>query len=111
MQSSEPTMELLNISKDFAAVQARQHVDLRLYPGEVHALVGENGAGKSTLVKILAGVHRHDSGSLKIAGNEIELRGPAQAQQQGIAVIHQEPTLFPDLNVAENIYMGRQPRD
>ncbi len=111
MQPSEPTVELLDISKGFGAVQALQNVDLRLYPGEVHALVGENGAGKSTLVKILAGVHRPDSGSLKIAGTEVELRGPAQAQNQGIAVIHQEPTLFPDLNVAENVYMGRQPRD
>jgi rhamnose transport system ATP-binding protein len=111
MQTSEPTVELRGISKGFGAVQALQNVDLSLYPGEVHALVGENGAGKSTLVKILAGVHRPDKGSLKIAGTEVELRGPAQSQSQGIAVIHQEPTLFPDLNVAENIYMGRQPRD
>jgi rhamnose transport system ATP-binding protein len=111
MQPSKPTVELLGISKGFGAVQALQNVDLSLYPGEVHALVGENGAGKSTLVKILAGVHRPDTGSLKIDGHEVELRGPAQAQSQGIAVIHQEPTLFPDLDVAENVYMGRQPRD
>jgi rhamnose transport system ATP-binding protein len=111
MQPSKPTVELLDISKGFGAVQALQNVDLSLYPGEVHALVGENGAGKSTLVKILAGVHRPDTGSLRIDGNEVELRGPAQAQSQGIAVIHQEPTLFPDLDVAENVYMSRQPRD
>src|SRR4030088_397501 len=105
MTESTPILELVGVSKRFGAVEALKNVSLALSAGEVHALVGENGAGKSTLVKILAGVHRPDTGSLKIDGNEVELRGPAQAQSQGIAVIHQEPTLFPDLDVAENVYM------
>ena len=107
----EPTIELVGIAKQFGAVQALRGVDLNLYPGEVHALVGENGAGKSTLVKILAGIYRPDAGGIKIDGQVVELHNPAQARNAGIAVIHQEPTLFPDLNVAENVYMGRHPRD
>ncbi len=109
--SPEPIIELVGIAKQFGAVQALRGVDLNLYPGEVHALVGENGAGKSTLVKILAGIHRADVGVIKIDGQAVELHNPAQARNAGIAVIHQEPTLFPDLNVAENVYMGRHPRD
>ena len=80
-----------------------------LYAGEAHALVGENGAGKSTLVKMLAGVHRPDTGTLAVDGDDVDFAGPADAQAAGIAVIYQEPTLFPDLSVAENIFMGRQP--
>jgi rhamnose transport system ATP-binding protein len=107
----EPYVELVNITKQFGAVQVLQNVDLNLYPGEVHALVGENGAGKSTLVKILGGIHRPDTGIIRIGGKEVELHSSAQSRNAGIAVIHQEPTLFPDLNVAENVYMGRHPRD
>jgi rhamnose transport system ATP-binding protein len=77
--------------------------------GEVHALLGENGAGKSTLVKVLAGVYQPDSGTLTVAGREVALHGPAAARAAGIAVIYQEPTLFPDLTVAENMFIGRQP--
>ncbi|HEY3882339.1 MAG TPA: sugar ABC transporter ATP-binding protein [Trebonia sp.] len=82
---------------------------VELRPGEVHALLGENGAGKSTLVKILAGVHQPDSGTLSVGGREVTLHGPAAAREAGIAVIYQEPTLFPDLTVAENMFIGRQP--
>src|SRR5690349_10805676 len=110
-QPSEPIVELIGISKRFGAVQALRDAQLVLYPGEVHALLGENGAGKSTLVKILGGVHQPDTGEVKIAGKAVELHSPAQSQHLGIAVIHQEPTLFPDLNVAENVFMGRHPRD
>ncbi len=110
-QPLEPIVELSGITKQFGAVQALRGVDLSLYAGEIHALVGENGAGKSTLVKILAGIHRPDTGAIKIDGKEIELHNPMQARNAGIAVIHQEPTLFPDLNVAENVFMGRHPRD
>ncbi len=110
-QPSEPVVELTDISKQFGAVQALRNASLALYPGEVHALLGENGAGKSTLVKILGGIHRPDTGTLSLRSEIIELHSPAQAQQSGIAVIHQEPTLFPDLNVAENVFMGRHPRD
>ncbi len=108
---SQPIVELIDISKQFGAVHALSHAQLELYPGEVHALLGENGAGKSTLVKILGGIHRPDTGEVKIGGAPVDLHNPAQSQHLGIAVIHQEPTLFPDLNVAENIYMGRHPRD
>ena len=106
---SDPLVELVGVTKHFGGVQALRGVDLALFPGEVHALVGENGAGKSTLVKMLAGVHTPDTGVLKFEGEEITLRSPAQAQHLGIAVIHQHPTLFPDLDVAENIFMGRHP--
>ena len=110
-QPSEPIVELVDISKRFGNVQALRDANLALFPGEVHALLGENGAGKSTLVKILGGIHRPDTGVIKIGGEAVELYSPAQAQHLGIAVIHQEPTLFPDLDVAENVFMGRQPRD
>ena len=83
------------------------HLDL--YAGEAHALVGENGAGKSTLVKLLAGVHAPDAGTLALDGVPVQFAGPADARAAGIAVIYQEPTLFPDLSVAENIFVGRQP--
>ncbi|MGI8748438.1 MAG: sugar ABC transporter ATP-binding protein, partial [Deinococcus sp.] len=91
-------------------VQALRGVSLDLYPGEAHALLGENGAGKSTLVKILAGVHSPDSGELSIGGQPQRFRGPGEAREAGVAIIYQEPTLFPDLSVAENVLMGRQPR-
>lgn len=108
---SKLIVELIGISKQFGGVHALKGVDLALFSGEVHALVGENGAGKSTLVKMLAGVHTPDDGTIKFAGEQIELRSPAQAQHLGIAVIQQHPTLFPDLDVAENIFMGRHPLD
>jgi rhamnose transport system ATP-binding protein len=110
MPDASPIVELLKISKSFGSTPVLNQVDLSLYPGEVHALLGENGAGKSTLVKILSGVHLPDSGNIHINGEAVEFRGPAQARHTGIAVIYQEPTLFPDLSIAENIYMGRQPR-
>jgi rhamnose transport system ATP-binding protein len=98
------------VTKSFGAVAAVRDVSFELFPGEVHALVGENGAGKSTVVKMLAGVHRPDTGSIELDGVALELAGPAAALVAGIAVIYQEPTLFPDLSVAENVVMGRQPR-
>ncbi len=110
-EQGRPVVELVGVAKRFAAVQALRGVDLALFPGEVHALVGENGAGKSTLVKILAGVHRPDEGDLLVNGEPVVFHGPADARARGIAVIHQHPTLFPDLDVAENVFMGRQPRD
>jgi rhamnose transport system ATP-binding protein len=105
-----PLLALEGVSKSFGAVAALQDVSLELFGGEAHALVGENGAGKSTLVKILAGVHTPDAGTVTLDGQPLELSGPADARTEGIAVIYQEPTLFPDLTVAENIFMGRQPR-
>jgi rhamnose transport system ATP-binding protein len=104
-----PALVLDHATKSFGAVRALEDGSIELYAGEVHALVGENGAGKSTLVKILAGVHQPDSGTLRVGGDEMTLSGPAAARDAGIAVIYQEPTLFPDLTVAENVFMGRQP--
>jgi rhamnose transport system ATP-binding protein len=102
-------LELRHAAKSFGPVKALLDGSVELRAGEVHALLGENGAGKSTLVKILAGVHQPDSGQLLVNGEEITLHGPSAARAAGIAVIYQEPMLFPDLSVAENIYMGRQP--
>jgi len=101
--------ELRGISKRFGATQALDDVSLTLLPGEIHALVGENGAGKSTLVKILAGIHQPDSGTIVLDGEPIQIAGPAQARSFGIAVVHQEPRLFPDLTVAENVFLGHAP--
>lgn len=106
---AQPFVELRNITKRFGDVEVLHHVSFPLYAGEVHALVGENGAGKSTLVKILAGVYAPDGGAIVLAGEPVTLHHPLQAQRLGISVIHQQPSLFPDLDVAENIYMGRQP--
>ena len=104
-----PVLSLRNAAKAFAGVHALEGVSLDLYAGEAHALVGENGAGKSTLVKILGGVHQPDAGALAMGGREIIMGGTADARDAGIAVIYQEPTLFPDLSVAENVFIGRQP--
>ena len=101
----QPVLALRHAAKSFGAVQALIDGSVELRAGEAHALVGENGAGKSTLVKMLAGVHRPDGGTLVwTAGGP--LHGPAAASAAGIAVIYQEPTLFPDLTVAENIFMA-----
>jgi len=104
-----PVLVLDHVSKSFGAVRALVDASLELYPGETHGLVGENGAGKSTLVKVLAGAHRPDVGNVRLAGREVHLSNPAAARDAGIAVIYQEPTLFPDLTVAENVFMSRQP--
>jgi len=104
-----PVLALEHVAKTFGGVPAISDASIELYGGEVHALVGENGAGKSTLVKMIAGVHQPDSGRLLLAGEPAALPNPAAARDAGIAVIYQEPTLFPDLSVAENIFMGRQP--
>jgi rhamnose transport system ATP-binding protein len=104
-----PRLTLDQAVKAFGAVQALADGSIALFGGEAHALVGENGAGKSTLVKILAGVYQPDSGTLAIDGQPVILNGPNAAREAGISIIYQEPTLFPDLTVAENIFMGRQP--
>ena len=111
MQTSAPVLELRHIRKAFSGVVALQDATLALEAGTVHALVGENGAGKSTLIKVLAGVHEPDAGQILVDGVLVHFGNPAQARDAGVAVIYQEPTLFPDLSVAENIYMGRHPVD
>jgi rhamnose transport system ATP-binding protein len=105
----QPILQLKNIHKSFAGVHALQGVDFEVLPGEIHALVGENGAGKSTLVKVITGVHQPDQGEIRLNGELLELSNTLVAQRHGIAAIYQEATLFPDLDIAENIYMGHQP--
>jgi rhamnose transport system ATP-binding protein len=107
--ASPARLVLEEATKTFGPVVALGDGRITLYPGEAHALLGENGAGKSTLVKILGGVYRPDSGTLTVDGEPVEFAGPADAQAAGISIIYQEPSLFPDLTVAENIFMGRQP--
>jgi len=106
-----PVLELRHIRKAFAGVVALEDATLTLHSAQVHALVGENGAGKSTLIKVLAGVHTPDAGQILQYGRPVQFHNPAQARDAGVAVIYQEPTLFPDLSVAENIFMGRHPID
>jgi rhamnose transport system ATP-binding protein len=104
-----PTLELRDVAKSFGSVVALRAGTLTVQPGSIHALVGENGAGKSTLVKIVAGVHQRDAGVFRFQGEDVDFATTAAAKDAGIAVIYQEPTLFPDLSVTENIFMGRQP--
>lgn len=104
-----PTLELKNVSKRFGPVVALRRGQITLMPGSIHALVGENGAGKSTLVKIIAGLYERDSGTFTLEGKPVNFKSTAEAKAAGIAVIYQEPTLFPDLSVTENVFMGRQP--
>jgi rhamnose transport system ATP-binding protein len=109
LRAPGPALILEHATKSFGAVHALVDGSIELHWGETHGLVGENGAGKSTLVKILAGVHLPDSGRLVVNGLEVRLDGPAASRAVGIAVIHQEASVFPDLSVAENVFIGREP--
>ncbi|HZE40127.1 MAG TPA: sugar ABC transporter ATP-binding protein [Stackebrandtia sp.] len=104
-----PLLELRSVAKSFGSVAALRSMDLTVDRGSIHGLIGENGAGKSTLVKIVAGVHSRDRGTLTVDGDSVDFGSAARAKDAGIAVIYQEPTLFGDLSVMENIFMGRQP--
>jgi len=101
-------LRLENITKNFPGTLALDKVNFDLEAGEIHAIVGENGAGKSTLIKIISGIYQSDSGSIYLNGNLVNFKNTLFAQKHGIAAIYQEPTIFPDLSVAENIYMGHQ---
>lgn len=105
-----PVLEMRHISKRFDMTQALDDVSLTLYPGEIHALVGENGAGKSTLIKIMTGIHRPDQGEVLLDERPVQIHNSQQAQAYGIAAIYQEPMVFPDLNVAENIFISHRDR-
>ncbi len=109
-KGAPPILEMRNIAKSFGATQALEDVSLTLRAGEVHALLGENGAGKSTLIKIMTGVYQPDRGEILLAGEPRPIGSAAEAQLAGIAAIYQEPLLFPDLNVAENIFVSHQGR-
>ena len=102
-------MELRNVSKTFPGVKALKNVHFELKPGEIHALIGENGAGKSTFIKIITGVHLPDEGGeFFIDGKNAGIKTPLDAQALGIAAIYQHVTCFPDITVAENIFMGHE---
>ena len=105
-------LEMRDISKNFTGVRALSHVDFTLRKGEIHALMGENGAGKSTLIKVLTGVHEFESGSIHMAGNSNAIlnHSPQEAQANGISTVYQEVNLCPNLTVAENLFIGREPR-
>jgi simple sugar transport system ATP-binding protein len=109
---SEPDLLLdaTEIRKSFLGLKALDGVDFSVCKGEIHALLGENGAGKSTLIKVLTGVHKADSGAIELNGEAVAVRDPMHAQQLGIGTVYQEVNLLPNLTVAENLYIGRQPK-
>ena len=107
--SDAPLVSFRGIGKRYPGVVALEHVDLDLRAGEVHALVGENGAGKSTLIRILTGAQRPDAGEIRLDGALVRFADPRAAQRAGIVAIHQEPTRIPEMSVAENLFLGREP--
>ncbi|MCC9704492.1 sugar ABC transporter ATP-binding protein [Streptomyces sp. MNU76] len=109
MAEPRPVLEMTGIVKEFPGVRALSGVDFRLFPGEIHALMGENGAGKSTLIKVLTGVYSLDGGTVTLDGKSVLFGSPLQAQQAGISTVYQEVNLCPNLSVAENIFIGREP--
>jgi galactofuranose transport system ATP-binding protein len=109
MPDPQAIIVMKGIDKSFPGVHALQNVDFTLLQGEIHALVGENGAGKSTLIKVLTGVDRADSGTIELDGRAVVVRSPLQAQELGISTVYQEVNLCPNLTVAENLLIGRQP--
>ena len=102
-------LDIVALSKSFPGTQALDQVSLRIRPGEIHALIGENGAGKSTLLKLLAGIHTKDSGTILLDGRPISPASPRDALALGLSAVHQEISLAPNLTVAENVFVGREP--
>ncbi|MDR1377010.1 MAG: ATP-binding cassette domain-containing protein, partial [Synergistaceae bacterium] len=109
-RESEYLLEARGVGISFPGVKALSGVDFKLRKGEIHALMGQNGAGKSTLLKILSGVYRQDQGSVCLKGREARFASPTEAQKAGISTVHQELNLIPTLSVAENLFLGIQPR-
>lgn len=105
-----PILRAEGVGKSFFGVTVLHDVDLELYPGEIHGLVGENGAGKSTLMKIFAGVYQRDAGDVTLAGESVDYTHPIQAMRAGVATVFQEFNLLPERSVAENVFLGREPR-
>lgn len=104
-----PVLEVERLSKSFGSVQALRGASLSVRPGEVVALLGDNGAGKSTLIKCISGVHHPDSGTIRIDGRPVAIRTPRDAMRAGIETIHQDSSLAPDLTIARNLFLGREP--
>ncbi|MBM3334193.1 sugar ABC transporter ATP-binding protein, partial [Candidatus Sumerlaeota bacterium] len=109
MDNSTPVLQAARITKTFPGVTALRAVSFDVLAGEVHAVVGENGAGKSTLMKVFCGVHTDYEGDLFLDGKPVRFASPRDAQQAGIGTVHQELYLVPDLTVAENVFLGREP--
>src|SRR5947209_887162 len=107
-EERESVLEARGISKHYGSVTALESVDFEAYPGEVVALLGDNGAGKSTLIKILSGATRPDTGTIKLHGREVEFHGPRDARASGIETVYQDLALAPDLDVASNLFLGRE---
>ena len=111
MTDTAPTLELRDVSKRFGAVQALDGVDFEVRAGEVMALVGDNGAGKSTLIKSIAGIHPFDSGEVLFDGSEVQIHGPKDAARLGIEVVYQDLALCDNLDVVQNMFLGRESHD
>jgi rhamnose transport system ATP-binding protein len=107
---AEPRVRIRNVSKSFGGIEALRDVSFDIQPGEIHALVGENGAGKSTLVKIITGLQAADRGSILLDGQEIRFHTPMEARAGGVLAVYQDPKLFPNLDIAENVFMGIHPK-
>ena len=110
MSGETALIQMSHISKTFPGVVALNDVQFTLQRGEIHALLGENGAGKSTLIKVLTGVEERNGGTILMDGEEISPRTPQEAQNVGISTVYQEVNLCPNLSVAENVYIGREPK-
>ena len=106
----EPILATQGVSKTFPGVKALQNVDFRLFPGEVHTLMGQNGAGKSTLINVLTGVVAPDAGVVRLGGQPVAFASPQEAEAAGVRTLYQEVNLCPNLSVAENVFAGRQPK-
>src|SRR5918911_3424894 len=109
-QQEAPVLKVEEVTKGFPGVLALDAVSFELRPGEVHALVGENGAGKSTLIKVITGAYRPDGGRIYFDGEEVSFASPREAQDAGISTIYQEINLIPLRSVAQNVFLGREPR-
>src|SRR5215475_4502086 len=106
-----PLLQIRELTKSFGSVQALDGVDFEVNPGEVMALVGDNGAGKSTLIKCIAGTHAPDGGKIVFEGNEVSIHSPKDAARLGIEVVYQDLALCDNLDVVQNMYLGREERD
>ena len=107
--SVNPAMELRGVSVNFGSVRALQDIDIKVFPGEVHCLLGDNGAGKSTLIKVLSGVHRPNKGEILVDGKPVTFRNPREAQALGVATVFQDLGMIPMMSISRNFFLGREP--
>src|SRR5262249_21139910 len=107
--SAVPAMELRGVSVSFGSVKALQDIDIKVYPGEVHCLLGDNGAGKSTLIKVLSGVHRPSKGEILVDGQPVVFKSPRDAQERGVATVFQDLGMISLMSITRNFFLGREP--